>query len=36
VKLGLQPTFKPKEIDTFIKDLEVKLVALATMRDRKG
>ena len=36
VKLGLQPTFKPGEADIFIKDLEVKLVALATMRDRKG
>ncbi len=36
LKLGLQPTFPPGEIDVIFQDLESKLLALATERGRKG
>jgi ATP-dependent protease ClpP protease subunit len=35
-KLGLEPTFGPGKIDAMLKDIKVKLVALAEHRDRSG
>lgn len=36
VKLGLDPTFPPGEVDAMIKDIQVKFAALANFRDKKG
>lgn len=36
VKLGLEPTLKPGEADTMLKDMEVKLAALASQRGKKS